>query len=69
MGDRSAIETLVLGVGNLLLSDEGAGLRVVERLVTTHQIPEEVQALDGGILGLDSFTIWRAQRDGLSRTC
>jgi hydrogenase maturation protease len=53
MEDRSAVETLVLGVGNLLLSDEGAGLRVVERLVTTYQIPKEVQALDGGTLGLD----------------
>jgi hydrogenase maturation protease len=51
--DRSHIETLVLGVGNLLLSDEGVGLRVVERLVTSYQIPEEVQALDGGTLGLD----------------
>jgi len=51
--DRSHIDTLVLGVGNLLLSDEGVGLRVVERLVTSYQIPEEVQALDGGTLGLD----------------
>ena len=44
---------LVLGVGNLLLSDEGAGLRVVERLVTTYELPEAVTALDGGTLGLD----------------
>jgi hydrogenase maturation protease len=40
-------------VGNLLLSDEGAGLRVVEQLVTTHDLPEDVMALDGGTLGLD----------------
>mgnify|MGYP006283802143 CR=1 FL=1 len=46
-------KALVLGVGNLLLSDEGAGLRVVERLVTTYELPEEVMALDGGTLGLD----------------
>lgn len=51
--DRPVVRTLVLGVGNLLLSDEGVGLRVVERLVTTYQIPEEVQVLDGGTLGLD----------------
>jgi hydrogenase maturation protease len=37
----------------LLLSDEGAGLRVVEQLVTTYDLPEEVMALDGGTLGLD----------------
>lgn len=45
--------TLVLGVGNLLMSDEGIGLRVLERLVTTYQVPEEVLILDGGTLGLD----------------
>jgi hydrogenase maturation protease len=53
MADESAPRTLLLGVGNLLLSDEGVGLRVLERLVTTYDLPEEVQALDGGTLGLD----------------
>ena len=53
MEDRSKIKTLVLGVGNLLLSDEAAGLRVVEKLVTAYDVPEEVQVLDGGTLGLD----------------
>jgi hydrogenase maturation protease len=51
--DRRTAQTLVLGVGNLLLSDEGVGLRVVERLVTTYEIPEDVLTLDGGTLGLD----------------
>jgi len=51
--DKKTTRTLILGVGNLLLSDEGAGLRVVEQLVTTHDLPEEVMALDGGTLGLD----------------
>lgn len=51
--DRRNAKTLVLGVGNLLLSDEGVGLRVAERLVTTYQTPEEILILDGGTLGLD----------------
>ena len=52
--DRSTTaRTLVLGVGNLLMSDEGIGLRVLERLVTTYHVPEEVLVLDGGTLGLD----------------
>lgn len=51
--DKTTVNALVLGVGNLLLCDEGAGLRVVERLVTTYDLPEEVIALDGGTLGLD----------------
>lgn len=53
MQEQPSYTTLVLGVGNLLLSDEGVGVRVVERLAVTYQIPEEVQLLDGGTLGLD----------------
>jgi hydrogenase maturation protease len=49
----STARTLVIGVGNLLMSDEGIGLRVLERLVTTYHVPEEVLILDGGTLGLD----------------
>jgi hydrogenase maturation protease len=49
----SPIRTLILGVGNLLLSDEGVGLRVLERLAATYDLPEGVQTLDGGTLGLD----------------
>jgi hydrogenase maturation protease len=51
--DRPAVRTLILGVGNLLLSDEGVGLHVLERLAATYDLPEGVQTLDGGTLGLD----------------
>jgi hydrogenase maturation protease len=53
MPDQVISKTLVLGVGNLLLSDEGVGIRVIERLVETYDLPESVQILDGGTLGLD----------------
>ena len=53
MLDRPFVRTLILGVGNLLLSDEGVGLRVVEKLAGTYELPEGVQTLDGGTLGLD----------------
>ncbi len=46
-------DTLILGVGNLLLADEGAGIRVIERLQEVYELPETVQALDGGTLGMD----------------
>ena len=45
--------TLVLGLGNILLRDEGVGVRVVERLQRLYRFPAEVQLLDGGTLGLD----------------
>jgi hydrogenase maturation protease len=46
-------ETLVLGLGNILLGDEGVGVRVIERLQDQYEFPEEVQVMDGGTLGLD----------------
>lgn len=38
---------LVLGVGNILLSDEGVGVRVAEALQRM-ELPEGVEVLDGG---------------------
>jgi hydrogenase maturation protease len=46
-------ETLVLGLGNILLRDEGVGVRVIERLLEQYDFPEGVRAMDGGTLGLD----------------
>lgn len=46
-------KTVVLGVGNLLMRDEGVGVHVVNRLVQNYEIPEGVLVLDGGTLGLD----------------
>jgi hydrogenase maturation protease len=53
VADSNKVRTLVLGVGNTLMSDEGIGVRVVECLVNNFSIPEEVQVLDGGTLGMD----------------
>jgi hydrogenase maturation protease len=46
-------KTLVLGVGNLLLSDDGVGIHTIQRLQAAHRLPEEVQVVDGGTCGLD----------------
>lgn len=43
---------LVLGIGNLLWADEGFGVRVVEALHQHYELPDNVQALDGGTQGL-----------------
>lgn len=45
-------ETLVLGLGNVLLGDEGVGVRVVERLLERYDFPAGVQVMDGGNQGL-----------------
>jgi len=44
---------LVLGLGNILLQDEGLGVRAVERLTARYELPPEVQVMDGGVKGLD----------------
>ena len=43
---------LVLGVGNILLKDEGVGVRVLEALIDQYQFPENVRLVDGGTQGL-----------------
>jgi hydrogenase maturation protease len=42
----------ILGVGNILLRDEGVGVRVVEFLSRRYDFPENVQIVDGGVLGI-----------------
>ena len=44
---------LVLGIGNLVMSDDGIGVRVVQLLQERYCFPEQVTVLDGGTLGLD----------------
>jgi hydrogenase maturation protease len=39
---------VVLGVGNLIMRDEGVGVRCVERLEATGALPAGVTAIDGG---------------------
>jgi hydrogenase maturation protease len=43
-------KTLVLGLGNTLMSDEGVGVHVV-RALQTHSLPPDVECLDGGTGG------------------
>ena len=52
-GAQDKRTVLILGVGNLLLSDEGAGLHVIQRFQERYAPPADVQVLDGGTLGMD----------------
>lgn len=44
---------LILGVGNLLMQDEGVGVRAIEELEKRFRIPPAVELLDGGTAGLE----------------
>jgi len=43
---------MVMGVGNILLSDEGLGVRFLDEL-TKMPLPENVELLEGGTAGLE----------------
>lgn len=43
---------MVMGVGNVLLSDEGLGVRFLDELKKT-ELPENVELLEGGTAGLE----------------
>jgi hydrogenase maturation protease len=63
-----AAPPLVIGIGNILLRDEGVGVRVVTelaRLVATGrlEVPPGTRIVDGGTLGLELLPMF----DGASR--
>jgi hydrogenase maturation protease len=43
----------VLGIGNILLTDEGFGVRVIEKLFAEYNFPDHVSIVDGGVLGIN----------------
>ncbi|MDA8414774.1 MAG: HyaD/HybD family hydrogenase maturation endopeptidase [Desulfobacteraceae bacterium] len=46
-------KVLVLGIGNLVMSDDGVGVKVVHKIRQEYRFAESVGILDGGTLGLD----------------
>ncbi len=47
------LRAVVLGVGNIILTDEGAGVRAVEALERGWKLPDNVLAIDGGTSGME----------------
>jgi len=43
---------LVLGIGNILFSDEGVGIRVIQTIQERYSFPAHVTVKDGGTLGI-----------------
>jgi hydrogenase maturation protease len=55
---------LVLGLGNQLLGDDGAGLRLLELLAEKFPVNDAVELLDGGTQGL-ALTGYLADREAI----
>ena len=50
---------LVLGIGNVLMRDEGAGVRAVELFESTHEPHPLVRCVDGGTAGIALIEVFR----------
>jgi hydrogenase maturation protease len=50
-------QVTVLGVGNILLTDEGFGVRVVEALYERYRFPQNLSLVDGNVMGLNLLGI------------
>ncbi len=51
--NNSDLNVLVLGVGNILLSDEGVGVKVVEELQHRYEFSGSIEIIDGGTMGME----------------
>jgi hydrogenase maturation protease len=51
-------KTLIIGVGNLLLKDEGVGVHVAQEL-QKKDLPAEVEVYDGGVAGIGLLDFFR----------
>ncbi len=47
------MNTLVLGVGNVLLMDEGVGVRALNELKRRYSFSDDIEFLDGGTAGIE----------------
>ncbi len=48
-----AAAVMVLGIGCILYSDEGFGVRVVEKMEALYEFSDNVLLVDGGVLGIN----------------
>jgi hydrogenase maturation protease len=47
----------VLGLGNVIMSDDGVGVHVIRRLLGDRRLPATTRLIDGGTLGLELLSI------------
>lgn len=57
MGDDAEGRTVVIGLGNPLMGDDGTGLAALERLQRNYDVPDDVLLVDGGTWGMNLLPI------------
>jgi hydrogenase maturation protease len=53
----------LIGLGNILLKDEGVGVHVVNAIRERYTFSPEIQIIDGGTLGLDLLPFFEGKRE------
>lgn len=50
---------LIMGIGNVLMKDEGVGCRVAEEIESLYELPENVTVTDSGTMGMTILNLFR----------
>ena len=53
MEPKPAQKIVVVGVGNIIHSDDGAGVHALEKLQRDPRLPDDVTLIDGGTFGIE----------------
>ncbi|MCF7808760.1 MAG: HyaD/HybD family hydrogenase maturation endopeptidase [Candidatus Marinimicrobia bacterium] len=57
----SSPDVVVLGLGNLLMQDEGVGIHALRALQENYRFEPEIELVDGGTSGLDLLPFFRPE--------
>jgi len=55
-------QILVIGIGNILMLDEGVGVRIAQELQRNYTFPDHVRVMDAGTMGLGMIHLFRGVR-------
>ena len=53
---------VVLGIGNLLMHDDGVGIHLIRKLEAEFEFQPEIELIDGGTMGGDLLPYFEAER-------
>jgi hydrogenase maturation protease len=53
MSDDTPFKIALLGLGNLMRTDDAVGMLTLHTLAASNQLPPEIRVIEGGALGLD----------------
>lgn len=59
---------LVLGIGNLLLKDEGVGVQIAQKMIKL-RLPKNVEVIDGGTASLDLISYLEGRKKVIVIDC